>query len=214
MANEDQRAALQRLIDEKGGDYAGLSRLLGRNAAYIQQYMKRGSPRRLAEEDRRLLARYFGVEESRLGGPPAPRGRGLQPVPWLDIGASAGAGTLDADERVEGHIAFDPGWLRGVARGAPDQLSIIRVRGDSMAPTLGDGDEILVDRGDGPEQLRDGVYVLRMDDALVVKRLAVNPAARTLTIRSDNPAHPVWPDRDPATVEIVGRVVWAGRRIG
>jgi hypothetical protein len=214
MTNDDARAALQRLIDERGEDYAGLSRLLGRNAAYVQQYIKRGSPRRLAEDDRRLLARYFGVDEARLGGPAGDRERGLRPVPRLDVGASAGPGAFAGDERVDSHIAFEPAWLKRVARGAPDQLSIIRVRGDSMAPTLGDGDDILIDRGDGAEQVRDGVYVLRVDDALVVKRLAVNPAARTLTIRGDNPAYPAWADCDPAAVEIVGRVVWVGRRIG
>jgi phage repressor protein C with HTH and peptisase S24 domain len=82
-----------------------------------------------------------------------------------------------------------------------------------MAPSLGDGDDILVDRGDGAARLRDGIYVLRIDGALVVKRVAVNPAARTLSIRSDNPAYPGWPDCDPAAIELVGRVVWTGRRV-
>jgi hypothetical protein len=214
MTNDDARAALQQLIEERSEDYAGLSRLLGRNAAYVQQYIKRGSPRRLAEDDRRLLARYFGVDEARLGGPAGGRERGLRPVPRLDVGASAGPGAFAGDERVDSHIAFEPAWLKRVTRGTPDQLSIIRVRGDSMAPTLDHGDDILVDRGDGAEQVRDGVYVLRVDDALVVKRLAVDPAARTLTVRSDNPAYSAWPDCDPAAVEIVGRVVWVGRRIG
>jgi len=214
MADEEDRAALQRLIVERGEDYAGLSRLIGRNPAYVQQYIRRGSPRRLAEGDRRLLARYFGVDETVLGGPAAAPGLGLQPVPRLDVGAAAGAGAYDGDERAKAHIAFDPVWLRRLARGAPDLLSIIRVAGDSMAPTLADGDDILVDRGDGAERVRDGVYVLRMDDALVVKRLALNPAGRTLTISSDNPAYPAWPDCDPGAVGIVGRVVWAGRRIG
>ena len=48
MAEVDGRAALARLIEERGEDYAGLSRLIGRNPAYIQQFIKRGSPRRLA----------------------------------------------------------------------------------------------------------------------------------------------------------------------
>jgi hypothetical protein len=213
MRNDDARAALGRLIDERGEDYAGLSRLLGRNPAYIQQYIKRGSPRRLAEADRRLLARYFGVDETVLGGEGG-EARGLLPVPRLDVGASAGGGAFDGDERALAHIAFDPAWLRRIARGAPDLLSIIRVTGDSMAPTLVDGDDILVDRGDGADRLRDGIYVLRIDDALVVKRVAVNPAARTLSVRSDNPAYPGWPDCDPAAVDIVGRVVWTGRRVG
>jgi len=213
-AEERGRAALARLIAERGEDYAGLSRLIGRNPAYIQQYIKRGTPRRLAEADRRLLARYFDVAESLLGAPAPAPGRGLTPVPRLDVDASAGAGAFDGDESGESHIAFDPAWLRRIARGAPDQLSIIRVAGDSMAPTLADGDDILVDRGDGAARLRDGIYVLRIDGALMVKRVAPSPAARTVSIRSDNPAYPGWPDCDPGAVDVVGRVVWTGRRIG
>ncbi len=64
METQDARAELARLIEERREDYAGLSRMLGRNAAYIQQFIKRGVPRRLAEEDRRKLARYFGVDEA------------------------------------------------------------------------------------------------------------------------------------------------------
>jgi hypothetical protein len=214
MTDEDARTALQRLVDERGEDYAGLSRLIGRNPAYIQQYIKRGSPKRLAEADRRLLARYFGVGEALLGGLAGGPERGLVPVPRLDLGASAGAGAFDGDERPQAHIAFDPVWLRRIARGAPDLLSIIRVTGDSMAPALADGDDILVDRGDGAARVRDGIYVLRIDDALVVKRLAVNPSAPTLSVGSDNPAYPGWPDCPPDAVDIVGRVVWTGRRIG
>jgi hypothetical protein len=214
MADDVGRAALQRLIAEKGEDYAGLSRLLGRNPAYIQQYIRRGTPRRLAEDDRRLLARYFGVDETALGGRVTAPAPGLHRVPRLDVGAAAGAGAFADGERHASHLAFDPAWLRRVARGAPDQLSIIRVAGDSMAPTLADGDEILVDRGDGAERLRDGVYVLRRDDALLVKRLALHPAGRGFAIRSDNPAYPGWPDCEPDAIEIVGRVIWAGRRIG
>src|SRR3546814_1736240 len=63
------------------------------------------------------------------------------------------------------------------------KLSTIRVEGDSMVPTLADGDEILVDRSDAGERVRDGIYVLRMDEALIVKRLSVNPAARSVSIR-------------------------------
>jgi len=214
MDENAPRAVLARLIEAQGADYSHLSRMLGRNAAYIQQYIKRGTPRRLAEEDRRLLARYFGVAEALLGGPDAaePAGGALLRVPRLDVGASAGAGALPGEEQAAGHMAFDPAWLRRVA-GDPKRLSLIRVAGDSMVPTLADGDEILVDRGDAAERLRDGIYVLRIEDALVVKRVAPHPAGRTIAIRSDNDAYPSWPDCDPASVEIVGRVVWVGRRL-
>ncbi|HEY0115644.1 MAG TPA: S24 family peptidase [Allosphingosinicella sp.] len=217
MASETARTALQRLIEERGEDYSGLSRLLGRNAAYVQQYIKRGSPKRLAEQDRRRLARYFNVDEALLGGESANAAeeRGAAPiaVPLLDVGASAGAGAAVQSERTRAHVAFDPAWLRKVASGGPDGLSVIRVEGDSMLPTLADGDEILVDRCDGRQRLRDGIYVLRLEGALMVKRLAFNPASRTVTISSDNAAYPSWSDCDPAAVELVGRAVWVGRRL-
>jgi phage repressor protein C with HTH and peptisase S24 domain len=82
-----------------------------------------------------------------------------------------------------------------------------------MLPTLGEGDDILVDRGDAAERLRDGIYVVRFDEALLVKRLALNPATRRISIRSDNPAYPAWEDCDPADIVVIGRVIWAGRRL-
>jgi phage repressor protein C with HTH and peptisase S24 domain len=214
MAEAEARAALQRLIEERGEDYSSLSRLLGRNAAYVQQYVKRGTPRRLAEGDRRLLARYFDVPEAVLGGPDSHGGGGpaLVAVPRLAVGASAGPGALPDDERPRAHVGFDPAWLRQVAS-SPDQLSVIQVEGDSMLPTLSDGDEILVDRGDAATRLRDGIYVIRLEGALMVKRLALNPAARRVAVKSDNPAYPSWPDCDPARIDLIGRVLWVGRRL-
>jgi phage repressor protein C with HTH and peptisase S24 domain len=209
---ENPREALERLIQERGEDYVGLSRLIGRNAAYIQQFMKRGTPRRLAEDDRRRLARYFGVDESVLGGPPHSPLDSFLPVPRLDVGASAGAGALDPTEQAIGSIAFDPGWLRGLGIADTGRLSMIRVEGDSMAPTLADDDEILVDGGDAGSRLRSGLYVLRVEDALVVKRIAPGPGGR-VSVLSDNPAYSSWPDSEADTIDIVGRVVWVGRRL-
>ncbi|WP_114952231.1 S24 family peptidase [Sphingosinicella terrae] len=216
MSGIDQRAALERLIRERREDYAGLSRLLGRNPAYIQQFIKRGSPRKLDADDVHVLARYFGVSEAELGGRDAaasgPGARFVQ-VARLDVAASAGPGALVEGEEAVSPIAFDEGWLRQLCGARSGDLSFIRVQGDSMAPTLADGDDILVDRSDRAERLRDGIYVLRREDSLMVKRLAPSPAGRLVTIKSDNPAYPEWRDCDLATVEILGRVVWAGRRL-
>ena len=117
------------------------------------------------------------------------------------------------DEVGSSHIAFDPKWLRQLCAGGTSHLSFIRVQGDSMSPTLADGDDILVDGADGANRLRDGIYVLRRDDSLMVKRLAVNPFAGRVTLRSDNAAYPEWKDVEMSTLNIIGRVVWAGRRL-
>ena len=214
----DPRMALDRLLTERGIDYARISQVIGRNPAYIQQYIKRGSPRRLAEDDRARIAAYLGVPEAMLGGPvqrvAAParaRGPGMILVPKLAIGASAGAGASIDGEAVEGEVAFDPKWLRDLGAD-PRALSIIRVEGDSMAPTLDDGDDILVDGGDAAARLRDGIYVLRMDDVLMVKRVARAPGQGRISVISDNPHYRSWDDLPMASVQLVGRVVWTGRR--
>lgn len=224
---DDPRTVLEALIRERGEDFSSLSRMLGRNPAYIQQYIKRGVPRKLDEEDRRILAEYLGVDDRLLGAPAraapsvaaaeAGLGRGhadFVAVPRLDLRAAAGAGAFPGEENSYDRLRFDHRFLREVAGGGTAGLSTIRVSGDSMVPTLADGDEILVNRADAAERLRDGIYVLRVDDALIVKRLAVNPAGGRITVRSDNSNYPPWPECDRGEVTVIGRVVWTGRRIG
>ena len=208
------RTILEQLIQARGEDYASLSRFIGRNPAYIQQFIRRGSPKRLAEHDRARLAQYLGVGEDVLGGPPprTPQTSGFCAVPQLSVEASAGPGALPSGEAVLAHFGFDRRWLRTLS-GTPDKLSIISVRGDSMQPTLAEGDDILVDTGDAADRLRDGIYVLRVEDALLVKRLARNPATGRISIRSDNPAYPAWDDCAATEIHVIGRVVWAGRRM-
>jgi phage repressor protein C with HTH and peptisase S24 domain len=210
--DDDPRRALDALIRERREDYAGLSRLLGRNPAYIQQFIKRGVPRKLDEADRRTLAAYFRVPESRLGGPASPSPANLIAVDRLDVRASAGGGVGGMEDRALARIAFSAPWLRELAGGRTDGLSLIEVRGDSMEPVLRDGDEILVDRVRPGEHPRDGIVVLRHGEDVLVKRLSIDPVARRYTIRSDNERYAPW-RCGPHEVEIIGRVIWAGRRV-
>ncbi|WP_243453838.1 S24 family peptidase [Sandaracinobacteroides saxicola] len=217
------------MIRDRGSDYASLSRIIGRNPAYIQQFIKRGVPRRLSELDRKRLAQHFGIPESQLGAPesaPArPPAESLLPssisypspqsalaIPFLDVGASAGDGTDPDSEKHTAALLFEPRYARTLASANPTALSAITVTGDSMFPTLSDGDQIIVDTADSA-RLRDGIYVIRVDGALLVKRLSLHPATRRLSIRSDNSSYPSYDNVDPADVEIIGRVRWVGRTL-
>src|SRR3546814_3827273 len=77
----------------------------------------------------------LGGPVQRVAVPARVRGPGMILVPKLAIGASAGAGASVDGAPVEGEVAFDPKWLRDLGAD-PRALSIIRVEGDSMAPTL------------------------------------------------------------------------------
>ena len=219
LSDNDPRANLERLIRKNGDDFSSLSRMLGKNPAYIQQYIKRGTPKKLDEEDRRKLAEFYAVDEQILGAaiPIKSQSRSIGSpldmvrIKQLDLGASAGPGSLADDEPPESSMAFGAKWLKQLSAD-PAKLSLISVDGDSMDPTLCDGDDIMVDHSAAERPLRDGIYVLRMDDVLLVKRLALRPSGK-LSIRSDNDRYPNWDDVAPQEVNIIGRVVWTGRRL-
>ena len=222
MENMQIREKLDSLIRERGVSYSKLSEMLGRNAAYIQQFIRKGSPRKLDEADRRILAEFFGVSEAVLGAPVQSRTAkaqdkshrsgfdGMRFIPRLSVGASAGSGAYNDEELQAGRIACDDAWLKKIGVSVSSEPSIIQVDGDSMEPNLKDGDDILVDRSD--TRPRDGIYVIRMDDMLMVKRLAFGPGGQ-LSVMSDNPQYPSYDNVDRANVSIIGRVVWRGEKV-
>ncbi|ASJ91794.1 S24 family peptidase [Porphyrobacter sp. CACIAM 03H1] len=211
------RARLLELAQARGVSLAALSELLGRNPSYLQQFIRKGSPRKLEEQDRATLARFLGVGEEELREakdnsyvkPPRRRDGGdWVEVPRLDLGAAAGAGRIPGGEAAFDAFRFSRRWLeeQGLARA---ELSAIRVEGDSMEPLLNDGDEILVDRA--PRAFRDGIHVVRLGDTLMVKRVASAGAGR-VALLSQNLAYP--PVEVAAEeVAIIGRVVWKGGRV-
>jgi len=206
----DPRERLAELARERATSLARLSQMLGRNGSYLQQYISKGSPRKLEEEDRRRLAEFFGVSEAELGAPEEKsfaNGDWVE-VPRLSLEASAGPGATAAEEIPFDAFRFSRRWLRenGLDAG---QLSAIRVMGDSMDPLLRDGDEILVDRT--PRAFREGVHVIRLGEALHVKLLQAVPPARLRLVSQNQAYEPV--EVAMSDVDVVGRVVWKGGKI-
>ena len=211
---QNPREALDAIIQERGVDYVALSKMLGRNAAYIQQYIKRGSPRKLDEDDRAKLAAFLNVPESLLGGPgsDASANDNIAYVRRRDVRASAGAGALAELEYDRESLTFNRQWLRKLGAD-PNRLSIITVMGESMAPTLADGDVILVNEADHFEARREGIYVLRQGSELIVKRVRKGGGDAHILVTSDNMEFASPGELGLADVVIIGRVIWAGRQI-
>ena len=207
----DPRERLAALAGEARASLSALSRMIGRNSSYLQQYISKGSPRKLEEDDRRRLAEFFGVAEAELGAPEekssVARGEWVE-VPRISLEASAGPGATAAAEIPFDAFRFSRRWLREHGL-EPAQLSAIRVMGDSMDPLLRDGDEILVDRT--PRTFREGVHVIRLGEALHVKLLQAVPPVGLRLISKNAAYEPV--EVSMSDVDVVGRVVWKGGRI-
>lgn len=147
--------------------------------------------------------------------PAAPDVRGYVTVPLYDnIRAAAGAGAHNSQiELADDAMMFKADWIRLELGSRPENLCLIKVSGDSMEPTLRAGDVILIDRSAGRPD-REGIYVLRLEDALLVKRLQLVPGGN-IKVTSDNSAFEPWTinrSSPPADLTIVGRVIWSGRR--
>jgi len=210
------RKRLAELAEAQGVSLAKLSHMIGRNSAYLQQFITRGSPRKLDEVDRRTLAEFFGVAESELGAVEEnshgtnriTRRADWVAIPRLPLGASAGPGAFALEEVPFDSFGFSSRWLREQGLD-PAMLSAIAVAGDSMEPELRDGDEILVDCT--PRPLREGIHVVRLGEVLHVKRVQAGKPG-TLRLISANPAYPPI-EAAIADVDVIGRVVWKGARL-
>lgn len=140
---------------------------------------------------------------------------GFVAVPlYNDIHAAAGHGALVGCEQADDALMFKEDWLRFELGAKASDLCLIRVSGDSMEPTLRGGDVILVNQQiTRPD--REGIYILRMGEMLLVKRLQAVPGGN-LRVISDNAAFDSWvislADLG-VEIAIIGRVVWSGRKM-
>jgi phage repressor protein C with HTH and peptisase S24 domain len=136
-------------------------------------------------------------------------------VPAYDQRVSAGPGSVAQDESPLYHLFYRQEWLRSLTHTAAESLAVLEVWGDSMEPTLHNGDHVLVDRS-VKKIGREGIYVIRYnaEDDLRVKRCTRMARTKLINIRSDNASYPAEEGVKDTDIEVIGRVVWLGRNIG
>ena len=235
MDLDPTRLRVMKLIQQKRTDLKKASLAIGRNAAYLQQYLYRGIPKTLPEDAREALAAFLGVPEESLrpaktesavepalpqvvaaasvsamgGGMP-----GFSQVPELDVRASAGHGAFhEGDEEIKAVWMFPDAVIRHELRARSANLRIITIDGDSMEPLLASGDRVLVDtsqRVPAPP----GIFVIWDGLGIVAKRIEHIPTVEPsrIVIKSVNPIYGDY-ERPTEEVNIIGRVIWAGKKL-
>ena len=130
-------------------------------------------------------------------------------IPQYDVFGSCGTGTLVGDVTVKGGLVFKRSWLSSL-NAKPENLATIYAQGDSMSPTIEDGQVLLVDTAD-IEPRSSMVYLLCIDEQLYIKRL-VNIFDGWM-MRSDNQDKNRYPDvsltpERMVNIDIQGRIIW------
>ena len=226
MTRDPVRETVRHLLHQNGIAMREASLAMGRNASYLQQFLTRGSPATLRRSDREVLANLLGCtaadlwpaepvgpEASAASSSRALSGAPLAAVREIEVAAAAGDGALAGEDPPEiARWSLPEAMLRHEGGAAPDNLRILRARGDSMEPLVGEGDRLIVDVS--RRRPATGEMAVLWDGlGLVVKRVEAVSGSDPAELRllSANPAYA--PYEVPAQdVHMVGKVVWVLRK--
>lgn len=133
-------------------------------------------------------------------------------VPMASIDLEYGMGATFTNVHVEQSVDLFPRlWVESISRTPSQLLTWARGKGDSMAPTINDGDMILIDVSQRHFEEQDAIWAMTTTDDLgMIKRVRVRRGK--VVVHSDNVS--VAPEEyEQDEINIVGRVVFVGRRV-
>ncbi len=136
---------------------------------------------------------------------------GMALIPQLELGYSMGGGSIFNEYQQTGFIPFQRDWLKTLMRGSFDDLFVARGSGDSMLPTLMDGDIVLIDTSQRRISAQDQIWAISYGELGMIKRVRRTPLGSYL-LMSDNPAISVI-DAADEEMHVVGKIIWLGRRM-
>lgn len=129
-------------------------------------------------------------------------------IQHIDQAYGLGATFTDGPVEIE-VLQFPKVWVDSITATAPAFLTWTRGKGDSMEPTIHDGDLVLLDRSRRKVDEADALWAFTVGDVGAIKRLRVK--GDRFRIMSDNASVPE--DEEPIDfVNIVGRVIFVGKR--
>ncbi len=132
---------------------------------------------------------------------------GFTYVPQVSGRISAGTG-FAPENSIEMRVAFRKEWI--ARKGSAKDMVLIKVSGDSMQPTLLNGDLVLIDRGRNYLEPQGGVYAIALDDVIMIKR--IQPIGDRVRIISDNKMYEAF-EVQADQAKINGKVIWFAREL-
>lgn len=154
------------------------------------------------------------VRRGDTGGAEAPAiGSDFVHIPRYEVEASAGGGAIIHSEQVVDFLSFRAEWVKNTLGVSVRDLALISVIGDSMEPSLSEGDVVLLDMT--TKSVLDGsIYALQLNGGLLVKRIQ-RMLDGSIVVKPDNPRYDteIISEDSADLLKIIGRVVWVGRRL-
>ena len=180
--NPDQiRQHVDNLIRQKGKNYRSLSMAIGKNEAYLHQYINKGSPLRLPEQQRRKLATLLDVNEQELTDIKLPK--------TIEAAYSSHNNVVIemlslSTLQTTGFWSLPSAELSSISNTPAHQLKLFCISGDAMFPTLKGGDYVIADCS-VQNFTSDGLYLIKSDTQFIIRRLQ-KITANEVNLISDN----------------------------
>ena len=200
------------------GDKKAFAEMTGKSASHIYKICRGVSRPSLAylqhlNDELKVDLNWLLTGERASENPSgmSPASQDLVFAPMFDVQASAGVGESVNSEDIEDYFAFNKNWLARSLGVSSDQLVFVSIRGDSMEPTLYDGDQVLVDLSKTAVN-NNKVYLIHSEQGLMAKRLA-NSGGHDIQVMSDNPDYSTWHINtdNHENNRILGQIVWSAR---
>lgn len=225
------------LLEQKGLNANAVSLQIGYERTYLKQFLTKENPKRLSERARKALAIMLEVPEQELtdedlslksllpfslygttnmseglikmlGGIRKPTHADIS---IIDVTACCGNGVDNLEEKSIGEISLPLEEFKSITNTAPENIKLIKASGDSMDPTIKDGDMVWIDTANCFIN-SDGVYLLRMPTGLAIKR--IQSGLSNITVKSDNPKYSDI-TAEIGEIRVIGKVIyiWNGRKV-
>lgn len=188
-----------------------LAERLGMTKATLSARIKRNS---LPVDKIKILCTNSNIDYEELVSSSPSQAGDFVSIPLYDVHAAAGGGSIVETEHVKTMMSFSRSVLEDL-NVPPKSLACLYVSGDSMEPTIRAGELVVIDTSDTTFAFDGGVYILRIDSTLLIKRL-IRQSAEEIEVVSDNKersSFKISTKEIDGNYAIVGRVVLAWRKL-
>ena len=186
-----------------------LGKAIGKSQSTISKWENKDT---LKYEEARLIAAHYQVPISSVWGETHITDD-LMNYAVIDAQASCGSGIENFNPVVIGKQLISYPSLRDLTFATPENIKILRARGDSMEPTINDSDYIWVDIS-CKQADSDGIYVFCIGTGIIAKRVRIDFIHKNAVIISDNPKYPPIQANQTDKIEVIGRVISICKMLG
>lgn len=201
-------------VEDRAASRAEIARVLSIAPARVTEMY--ADKRDLSFDEARRLISHYGLEGEASAPRPASiediaADNGIALVEEIDLSLGMGGGRFADLAESRGMVPFKDEWLRGLYAGPLSALRVVRGEGDSMQPTILDGDLVLVDTSQQSIRAQDRIWAVFWGDLGMIKRVRRTPNG-SYQLMSDNPSIAAIEAVD-GEMHVMGRVIWIGRRM-